>query len=94
MRVKRARRRINIATAGVTEEKKIGNMTVSALDFLLRSTNLGIIQKALMELGKLNVSSLQCVNLASQVCFGEVNSHCKNTLQFTLILVTLISNKA
>ena len=53
VKVKAARRRIEAANANVTEEKKLGNLTTSALDYLLRCQQLSTILDALMKLGKL-----------------------------------------
>lgn len=55
-KVRKARRRVEAASAAVTEEKKLGNITTSALDFLLRYTQISVILEALMKLG-------ECVSL-------------------------------
>ena len=49
----RARARVIQATESATEEKKLGNRTSSALDFLLKYKHLSQVFEAVMHLGEL-----------------------------------------
>ena len=57
-KVATARSRCKAANAAVTEEKKLRNMTTSALDFLLQYKNLSYILEALMKLGEWKIIGL------------------------------------
>ena len=52
MKVKAARRRVEAANANATVENQLGNLTTSALDYLLRCQQLSTILDALMKLGE------------------------------------------
>lgn len=54
-KIEAVRRNLKEATAAATEEKKLGNRTTSALDFLLRYKQLSQVLEALVHLGKYSI---------------------------------------